>query len=145
MPDDPMTSTGPRPCPFCGGTDVETWDGGGPTTITAGWPGVAAAWGAVRWPGAEHRPSRRGTCGRGRGRSMVADLPDPRPDGLCCTCRKAMAETRDGRFCRKCLKAFVARLNPIPYRPWRGADKQEASHDPGPWQENAVRAMEGDR
>jgi hypothetical protein len=44
----------------------------------------------------------------------------PRPDGLCVRCVEAdpacaaEAVTRDGLFCRRCLKHYIAQLNPVP-------------------------------
>ena len=35
----------------------------------------------------------------------------PRDDGKCGDCVKREAETKDGRFCRQCLRKWVARLN----------------------------------
>jgi hypothetical protein len=44
------------------------------------------------------------------------ELPDPIPDGFCAVCRKAAAETRDGRFCKKCLRKYIREANPDPIR-----------------------------
>jgi len=43
----------------------------------------------------------------------MENLPKPRKDGMCCVCEALSAETRDGRYCKKCLKKIVDGLNPI--------------------------------
>jgi len=51
-------------------------------------------------------------------------IPEARPDGLCADCQKEIAVTRDGRFCRKCLKARVFELSPNSRNlTWRGTDQ----------------------
>ena len=47
-------------------------------------------------------------------------LPEPTPDGKCVTCGKP-AVTTDKRFCRKCLRAFIASQNYIPPTPHRNS------------------------
>jgi predicted amidophosphoribosyltransferase len=39
-------------------------------------------------------------------------LPDAREDGKCCRCNKRLAATRDGRFCRSCLRKVINDLSP---------------------------------
>ena len=39
-------------------------------------------------------------------------LPDPLPNGLCCRCERKPAVTRDGRFCKTCLRHIVRELTP---------------------------------
>ncbi len=75
-------------------------------------------------------------------------LPEPRRDGKCCVCTSNDVVTKDGRFCKVCLKSFVARCSPGGTRP-RGmyrTEEQRAGYDrePSPMGENCVRAMEGD-
>ena len=76
------------------------------------------------------------------------DLPDPRLDGMCAVCEKKEAVTRDGRFCAKCLKDLVVRMNPgsvVPKGVGRTAEHKEARGDvASPWDENNVRILEGD-
>jgi len=74
----------------------------------------------------------------------IEELPDPDPSGVCANCRQAMAETRDRRFCGKCCKWLVARINaPANYRASRPPDKQQApEYEPSPAGEDAVRALE---
>ncbi len=75
-------------------------------------------------------------------------LPEPRRDGKCCVCTSKDVVTKDGRFCKTCLKSFVARCSPG----WTGpkginrtADQRAAGEwDRSPSLDNAVRAMEGD-
>jgi hypothetical protein len=43
----------------------------------------------------------------------VISLPAPRKDGACVDCHQAIAVSRDGRFCRKCLKQRINHENPI--------------------------------
>lgn len=45
------------------------------------------------------------------------DLPSPRKDRRCVDCLTREAETRCGRFCKKCLKARVRGDNPDDKRP----------------------------
>ncbi len=42
------------------------------------------------------------------------NLPDAREDGNCCECGSRDVVTRDGRYCKRCLKKLVAGLSPIP-------------------------------
>lgn len=72
------------------------------------------------------------------------NLPEPRKDGVCCECGRRDAVTKDGRFCRPCLKSLVAKLSPgWTGRSNRTSDQQQAREtEPSPWQETAVRAME---
>ncbi len=58
-------------------------------------------------------------------------LPEPRGDGMCCVCREKMAETRDGRFCRGCLRRHVAGLTPMVgcYPRERGVEKRENTYE----------------
>ncbi len=44
----------------------------------------------------------------------MRNLPDPRPDGICCECLGRAAVTRDGRFCKSCLSQLIKQLTPIP-------------------------------
>ena len=45
---------------------------------------------------------------------MNAELPSPRPDGLCVDCVARDAVTRDRRYCKKCLNARIREEIPIP-------------------------------
>lgn len=90
----------------------------------------------------EHGPPTSGAW------PAAKDLPDPRPDGVCAVCEKKAAVTRDGRFCRPCLKKMLNRLTPgdvrrggAPRSMWQREDRW---HDSGPWGENNVRILEGD-
>jgi predicted amidophosphoribosyltransferase len=90
--------------------------------------------------------------------SGQVELPKPRPDGVCCECNGAVAVTRDGRFCRRCLKSLVKQLSPGETRNYRqvptrqhlidtghyGADAAYHGGGMGGWHDNAIRAMEGD-
>lgn len=85
------------------------------------------------------------------------NLPEPRSDGICAQCKDNDAVTRDGRFCRKCLKLLVEELSPgqtrkYPKEPsgrhlidW--VESNDRSYQRlvlrGSW-ENGIRAMEGD-
>ena len=40
------------------------------------------------------------------------ELPEPRGDGKCCGCKRQKAITRDNRFCLRCLRALIDRINP---------------------------------
>lgn len=57
------------------------------------------------------------------------DLPDARPDGQCTMCVKKPAETKDGRFCARCLRLFLYRLNPDP-KPMPSEHKWRPSRSP---------------
>jgi ribosomal protein S14 len=74
------------------------------------------------------------------------DLPEPRADGKCARCGKDDAATRDGRFCKKCLKDVVARLTPGSTKHagvGRNREHMQAyGDDGGPWGENNVRLLE---
>lgn len=77
------------------------------------------------------------------GTNPFGELPDPRDDGKCSDCTTADAETRDGRFCKKCLRVRINRSNWIVNaKPRRSDQKQALENDPSPWRENAVRQME---
>jgi hypothetical protein len=78
---------------------------------------------------------------------VVADLPDPRPDGRCARCERKEAVTRDGRFCKKCLHELVVRMSPgsvVPRGINRTGEQRQGSDGGGPWGENNVRILEGD-
>jgi hypothetical protein len=73
-------------------------------------------------------------------------LPMARADGICCRCNIAPAITRDRRFCQKCLRAFIREISPgtAAHCDRRSYEqKQDMSMEPSPWQENAVRHLEG--
>lgn len=42
-----------------------------------------------------------------------SNLPEPLDGGNCCDCGRRKAVTKDGRFCRPCLKRRVNESNPI--------------------------------
>jgi hypothetical protein len=74
-------------------------------------------------------------------------LPDARPDGICAACNNRQAVTRDGRFCKPCLTSLVARLSPgrTTFNHSRSPDQRQAyDRESSPWNENSVRALEGD-
>lgn len=41
------------------------------------------------------------------------NLPEARTDGICCDCLGKEAVTRDGRWCKRCLRARVEHDIPI--------------------------------
>ena len=64
-------------------------------------------------------------------------------------CERCQQDERNPgeRFCKECRKAVLAeidkQLTPRVFGRHRSADQmQERSHDPNPWSENAVRALE---
>jgi len=73
-------------------------------------------------------------------------LPSARSDGYCAECGKESAITKDGRFCRKCLKALVAKLTPMVgcFKGLRRTEdhKQARDEEGGPWQELARKYLE---
>mgnify|MGYP001609119091 CR=1 FL=1 len=73
-------------------------------------------------------------------------LPDPRSDGLCAECGRNPAITTDRRFCNKCLKALIAKISPGSTTHGFRSDqeREDRSREPSPWQEDAIRRMEGD-
>lgn len=51
--------------------------------------------------------------------------------------------TRDGRFCLKCLRAWLDEDTPLVWYRSRSADQRQAREfEPSPWQENAIRFLE---
>jgi hypothetical protein len=75
---------------------------------------------------------------------MIA-LPDTRSDGLCVVCERKRAVTKDRRLCLPCLRRLIRRISPGNDRlgSRRTPDQQQAwDHDPSPWQEIAIRALE---
>jgi len=76
----------------------------------------------------------------------MSNLPIAREDGLCCQCAARQAVTKDGRFCKKCLRALVVKMTPMTGC-YRGLSrtpeqKQDASKESNPGQENAIRILE---
>ena len=80
----------------------------------------------------------------------MTSLPDARRDGLCSDCLDKDAETRDGRFCKKCLKVRIIADNPGKTRPTHLPPERRHSfvsddrREPNGSMENAIRIMEGD-
>lgn len=79
---------------------------------------------------------------------MITDILPARDDGVCVRCLGNLAVTTDRRFCKKCLKKVVVELSPgstVPRGIARSADHKVAyDKEPSPWQEHAVRCLEGD-
>jgi len=61
----------------------------------------------------------------------MTDLPEPRRDGVCCSCGQKPAVTKDGRFCKSCLKKVIAHDTPMVgcYPKSRADDKRENTYE----------------
>jgi hypothetical protein len=80
----------------------------------------------------------------------MTELPEPRRDGICCDCLDKPAVTNDGRWCKACLKRRIVHDTPMigcykgmhRRRGHKENEYETHSGSPGPWCENAVRALE---
>ena len=69
---------------------------------------------------------------------------------VCERCNKRFETRESDRFCPKCRKIIVKELaqcgflEKLPWTPYRAPEKRQATSDgPSPYQENAIRDLEG--